>query len=137
MAYSLHHNVIKTGLRKIYQAYTRISFDHISAKLHLDSADDVEFIVAKAVRDGVINATINHQDRYIQSKENLDVYSTQEPQGAFHKRIKFCLRTHNEAVKAMRYPPDAHKPSPQTEQERRQREQEIAKMVEEEEEDGF
>jgi len=37
----------------------------------------------------------------------------------------------------MRFPPDAHKPSPETAKERREREQEIAKMVEEDEEDGF
>jgi len=130
----VHHNVIKTGLRKINLAYTRISFEDICTKLHLDSPDDAEFIVAKAIRDGVINATINHEGRYIQSKENLDVYSTQEPQAAYHKRIKFCLRTHNEAVKAMRFPPDAHKPSLDTAKERREREQEIAKLVEEDEE---
>jgi len=134
----LHHNVIKTGLRKINLAYTRISFEDICTKLNLDSPDDAEFIVAKAIRDGVINASINHEGRFIQSKENMDVYSTQEPQAAFHKRIKFCLRTHNEAIKAMRFPPDAHKPSPETAKERREREQEIAKnLAEEEDEDTF
>jgi len=133
----LHHNVIKTGLRKINLAYTRISFEDICAKLHLDSADDAEFIVAKAIRDGVINATISHEGRYVQSKENLDVYSTQEPLAAFHKRIKFCLKTHNDAVKAMRFPPDAHKPAPasETAKERREREAEIQKAMEDDEED--
>ena len=37
----------------------------------------------------------------------VDLYSTEEPQKAFHKRIAFCLDVHNEAVKSMRYPPDA------------------------------
>ena len=32
-----------------------------------------------------------------------DIYSTGEPQAAFHARIAFCLDLHNEAVKAMRY----------------------------------
>ena len=133
----LHHNVIKTGLRKINLAYTRISFDEICSKLHLGSPDDAEFIVAKAIKDGVINATINHEGRYVQSKENLDVYSTQEPLAAFHKRIKFCLKTHNDAVKAMRFPPDAHKPAPasETAKERREREAEIQKAMEDDEED--
>jgi 26S proteasome regulatory subunit N3 len=31
-------------------------------------------------------------------------------EAAFHARIAFCLDTHNEAVKAMRYPP-GHKKS--------------------------
>ena len=43
------------------------------------------------------------------SKETKDVYSTNEPQNAFHVRIAFCLDTHNEAVKAMRYPPKKDK----------------------------
>ena len=37
------------------------------------------------------------------------MYSTNEPQNAFHVRIAFCLDTHNEAVKAMRYPPKKDK----------------------------
>jgi len=132
----LRHNVIKTGLRKINVAYARISFVDICTKLHLESAEDAEFIVAKAIRDGVINATINHQERYIRSKENLDIYSTQEPQVAFHRRIIFCLNTHNEAVKAMRFPPDANKPNPaETAKERREREQEIAKNLAEEDDE--
>ena len=32
------------------------------------------------------------------SKEVVDIYSTQEPQAAFHSRISFCLDTYNEAV---------------------------------------
>ena len=133
----LHHNVIKTGLRKINVAYTRISLQDICTKLQLGSVDDAEFIVAKAIRDGVINATIHHDGKFIQSKENLDVYSSQEPLDSFHKRIKFCLKTHNEAVKAMRFPPDAHKTVGSTEsaKERREREAEIQKAMEEDDED--
>ena len=36
----LHHNVIRTGLRRINLAYSRISLADIAAKLHLASADD-------------------------------------------------------------------------------------------------
>lgn len=118
-------------------AYSRISFSDICAKLHLESDEDAEFIVSKAIYDGVISATINHEGRYIQSKENIDVYSTEEPQVAFHRRIEFCLKTHNEAVKAMRFPADAHKPSLETVKERREREQEIVKNLAEEEDDEF
>jgi len=132
----LRHNVIKTGLRKINLSYSRISFADVSAKLQLSGAEDVEFIVAKAIRDGVISATIDHAGRFIQSKENIDIYSTQEPQTAYHRRISFCLNTHNESVKAMRYPPDAHKSNNvESAKERREREQEIAKNLADEEED--
>ena len=95
----LRQNVIKTGLRKINLSYSRISFHDICEKLHLESEDDVEFIVAKAVHDGVIDATIDREHRYVYSKENPDVYSTQEPQSAFDKRIQFCMDIHNGAVK--------------------------------------
>ena len=53
----------------------------------------------------MIEASINHEQGYVQSRELIDVYTTREPMNAFHQRIEFCLKVHNEAVKAMRYPP--------------------------------
>jgi 26S proteasome regulatory subunit N3 len=72
------------------------------------------------------------------SKEGHDVYSTLEPQAAFHKRITFCLNIHNDAVKAMAYPPDAHKdelPDAETIKERQREEQELAEALAEEDYD--
>lgn len=57
----LRHNVIKTGIRMINMSYSRISLADIAQKLQLDSAEDAEYIVAKAIRDNVIDATINHK----------------------------------------------------------------------------
>jgi len=105
----LHHNVIKTGLRRINSSYSRIYFRDICTKLGLDSIQDAEFIVAKAIHDGIIEATINHTEGYIKSSDNVDIYSTNEPERAFAQRIDFCLQIHNDAVKAMRYPPDFKK----------------------------
>ena len=49
----LRRNVIRTGLRRISLAYSSISLTDVAAKLGLsESADDVECIVAKAIRDG-------------------------------------------------------------------------------------
>lgn len=53
----------------------------------------------QAIRDGVIEASINHEKGYVQSKEMTDIYSTREPQLAFHQRISFCLDIHNMSVK--------------------------------------
>ena len=53
----------------------------------------------------MIEATINHEQGYVQSREIVDIYTTREPMNAFHQRIEFCLKVHNESVKAMRYPP--------------------------------
>lgn len=46
----LRHNVIRTGLRRINLAYSRISLADVAQKLGLGSAEDTECIVAKAIR---------------------------------------------------------------------------------------
>lgn len=56
-------------------------------------------VCLQAIRDGVIEASINHEKGYVQSKETMDIYSTREPQLAFHQRISFCLDIHNMSVK--------------------------------------
>ena len=53
----------------------------------------------QAIRDGVIEATIDHEKGYVQSKETSNVYMTREPMAAFHQRITFCLDIHNNSVK--------------------------------------
>jgi 26S proteasome regulatory subunit N3 len=104
----LRHNVIKTGIRMINLSYARISLADIAKKLLLDSPEDAEFIVAKAIRDGVIEAIIDHDEGYVRSKETCDIYSTREPMAAYHQRITFCLDIHNSCVKAMRFPPKSY-----------------------------
>ena len=46
---------------------------------------------AKAIRDGVIEASLNHDDGYLASSTSGNVYSTTQPQEQFHQRIEFCL----------------------------------------------
>ncbi|KAF3992423.1 hypothetical protein FT663_00703 [Candidozyma haemuli var. vulneris] len=105
----LRQNVIKTGIRIISLSYSKISLRDICIKLHLDSEEATEYIVSKAIRDGVIEASLNHEQSYMKSKELLDVYSTKLPQDDFDQRIRFCLSLHNDSVKAMRYPSDDSK----------------------------
>lgn len=138
----LRHNVIKTGLRAISTSYSKISLEDIGKKLMLKGteAEDVESIVAKAIRDGVIEASIDHENQFVASKERTDVYCTQEPQLAFHQRIAFCLNIHNQSVKAMRYPPKSYNKDLESAEERREREQqdlELAKEMAEDDDDGF
>ena len=57
----LHQNVIKTGLKRIQVSYSKITLDDIAHKLHLDR-NDVEFIVAKAIRDNVIQSKLDHEN---------------------------------------------------------------------------
>lgn len=105
----LHQNVIKTGIRIISLSYSKISLKDICIKLHLDSEEATEYIVSKAIRDGVIEATVDHQHGFMKLKELLDVYSTKQPQEDFDQRIRFCLSLHTDSVKAMRYPTDDNK----------------------------
>merc|ERR1711920_1064454 len=102
----LRYNVIKTGLRSINVAYSRISLQDICTKLGLETPQDAAGVVAKAVVDGVIDATINYDEQYVTSKSRSDVYASCEPQKALHKRISYCLQMHNDTVKAMAYPDD-------------------------------
>ncbi|KAK4275076.1 hypothetical protein QN277_018215 [Acacia crassicarpa] len=139
----LRHNVIRTGLRNISISYSRISLADVAQRLRLNSANlvaDAESIVAKAIRDGAIDATLDHGNGWMVSKETVDVYSTTEPQLSFNSRIAFCLELHNKAIRALRFPPNAHddKGSAEKRRERQQQqEQELAKHIQEEEEDDF
>jgi 26S proteasome regulatory subunit N3 len=80
-------------------AYSRISLRDICLRLGLDSEESAEYIVAKAIRDGVIEATLDHEKGFMKSKEIGDIYSTREPGEAFHERIVACLSLHDESVK--------------------------------------
>merc|ERR1711972_200000 len=102
----LRYNVIKTGLRSINTAYSRISLKDICDKLGLETPQDAAGVVAKAVVDGVIDATINYDEQYVTSKQRNDLYASCEPQKALHKRISYCLQMHNDTVRAMAYPDD-------------------------------
>ncbi|CAI9264668.1 unnamed protein product [Lactuca saligna] len=138
----LRHNVIRTGLRNISISYSRISLADVATKLRLDSPNpiaDAESIVSKAIRDGAIDATLDHANGWMVSKETGDIYSTNEPQMAFNSRIAFCLNMHNEAVRALRFPPNSHKEKESAEKrrERQQQEQELAQCIAEEDDDEF
>lgn len=119
----IRHNVIKTGLRRINLSYSRISIKDICQKLHIENEEDAEHIVAKAIYDRVIDAVIDRKNHFLFSKEAVNLYTTPEPASAFHKRIQFCLDIHNESVKAMRYPPNAHKPESEKEKEDKKEEE--------------
>lgn len=105
----LRSNVIKTGIRMISLTYKKISLKDICLKLSLDSEQTAEYMVSRAIRDGVIEASINHQEGYIETTELLNVYDTNDPQIVFDERIKFVNQLHDESVLGMRYPDDDKK----------------------------
>lgn len=95
----LRQNVIKTGIRMMSLSYAKISLRDICMKLDLDSEESAEYIVAKSIRDGVIEASLDHEHAFMKSKEVGDIYATREPGEAFHERIRACLALHDESVK--------------------------------------
>ncbi|PON47709.1 26S proteasome regulatory subunit [Trema orientale] len=114
----------------------------LQRSFRLDSASpvaDSESIVSKAIRDGAIDATLDHANGWMVPKETGDIYSTNRPQTAFDTRIAFSLNLHNEAVCALRFPPNSHKEkeSAGKRRERQQQEQELAKHIAEEDDDDF
>lgn len=100
----LRQNVIKTGIRMMSLSYSRISLRDICIRLHLGSEESAEYIVAKAIRDGVIEATLDRERGFMKSKEIGDVYATREPGEAFHDRIRACLALHDESIKVRLFP---------------------------------
>ncbi|CAE7213725.1 Rpn3 [Symbiodinium sp. KB8] len=123
----LRYNVIKTGLRSICLAYSRISLQDICTKLGLESPQDAAGVVAKAVVDGVIDATIDYDQQFVKSNQKIDLYHS----CALHKRIAFCLQMHNDAVKAMAYPDENDNKDAEDPEEKREREKRELANIEE------
>lgn len=99
----VRQHVIKTGLRRIAQAYSRISISDVCIKLSMENASDAEYILSKAIRDGVIDAVLDNERGELITSDSVDVYSTSEPLHALQRRIQFLNVTHNDAKRAMRY----------------------------------
>jgi 26S proteasome regulatory subunit N3 len=104
----LRQNVIKTGIRTMSLSYSRIRLRDIVLRLGLKSEESAEYIVGKAIRDDVIEATLDREEGYMKSKDVGDVYATREPSDAFHDRIKACLALHDESVKVGDIPDELH-----------------------------
>jgi len=92
--------VIKTGIRRLSLSYSRISLRDICHKLHLDSEEDAEYIAGKAIRDGVIEGRIVHENGWMECAGQKRGYGP-EVSDVFGRRIAFCLDLHNQSVKVM------------------------------------
>jgi 26S proteasome regulatory subunit N3 len=126
----LRQNVIKTGIRRLSLSYSRISLRDICVKLHLDSEEDAEYIVGKAIRDGVIEGRVVHEKGWMECGSQKGGYGP-EVSDVFARRIGYCLELHNESVKAMRYPVNAHRKELAAAEGAREREKELAKGIQE------
>ena len=89
----LRQNVIKTGIRRLSLSYSRISLRDICVKLHLDSGEDAEYIVGKAIRYGVIEGRIVHEGGWMKCGGQKNGYGP-EISDTFSRRIAYCLELH-------------------------------------------
>ena len=64
----------------------------------MDSEEDAEYIVGKAIRDGVIEGRIVHEKGWMESGTQKSGYGP-EVSEIFGRRITFCLDLHNQSVK--------------------------------------
>lgn len=134
----LKHTVLKFGLKKLNISYSKISLSDIQKKLSLESIDETEQIISKAIRDGVITAVIDHNNGFMQSRDLNDVYATNDPQNAMDRRIKFCMDLHKEAVKALDYPQKEDKRDfGDLDEEKSQKEEDLLMSMLEDMEDDF
>ncbi len=67
--------MIRIGLRRISIAYSKISLKDIGNKLNIP-AEDVEFVVAKALRDGIMHGEIDHENQILRIEGDKNVYVT-------------------------------------------------------------
>ena len=121
--------MIKTLIRRISLAYARISLADITRKVHLESEEDAEYVIVKAIRDGVIDARVDHENAIMISNEAVDLYATNEPQAQLVQRFDFCLLLHNDSVKAMRYSLDHHRAELDSASAAHARERELVKEI--------
>ena len=64
----------------------------------MDSEEDAEYIVGKAIRDGVIEGRIVHEKGWMESGTQKSGYGP-EVSKIFGRRIAFRLDLHNQSVK--------------------------------------
>jgi len=149
----LRRNVIRTGLAKVNVAYSKISLNDIALKLGLKKDVDmsntssnninnegaIECVVAKAIRDGAVDAQIDFETGIMTSNETKDAYGTSLPAEVFHQRVAYCLDVHNECQRAMRYAEKSSNKTNETKEERMKRleDEEALREFMEEEEDYF
>ncbi|KAI0741586.1 diphenol oxidase-A2 [Daedaleopsis nitida] len=127
----LRQNVIKAGIRRLSLSYSRISLRDICVKLHLDSEEDAEYIVGKAIRGGVIEGCIMHEKGWTECGGQKSGYGP-EVSDVFSRCISCCLELHNQRVKwAMQYLLNAHRKELTAAEGARSRGKELAKDIQE------
>lgn len=110
----LHHNVIRMALQRLNRAYQRLPLNDVATLLRLGSAADAECVVMKAIHEGIIKATINHEAGYVETEHLAHPYYTRLPQSQLDERINHSQSLYAHMLKTMRFTAnqqsDGHKP---------------------------
>ena len=85
MILRLRYSVIRVGLKRLEISYSRISLDDVARKLQLDSAQEAEYIVAKAICDNLIKGQIDHENGHL-------LIPKTEPDDCFSGQIIWSLQ---------------------------------------------
>ena len=109
MILRLRYSVIRVGLKRLEITYSRISLDDVARRLQLDSAQEAEYIVAKAICDGLIDGEIDHEKGHLITKPETKLWTAQEMCGGLHIRIRNYLDLYRELVSKMDYPESSGK----------------------------
>eukprot|EP01013_Petalomonas_cantuscygni_P010311 TRINITY_DN2336_c0_g1_i1.p1 TRINITY_DN2336_c0_g1~~TRINITY_DN2336_c0_g1_i1.p1 ORF type:complete len:320 (+),score=63.06 TRINITY_DN2336_c0_g1_i1:176-1135(+) len=108
LIHRVHHNVLKTGLRRAVSAYSRISLASLAQKLALGDATDAAYVVAKAVADGIVDATIDPDvvgGAVIPRRESAR-FATATAAASMRRRIEYLVALRHELQRAMKFPPE-------------------------------
>jgi 26S proteasome regulatory subunit N3 len=149
--------VLKAALRRMTAAYSAIPLADAAERLgvaatagggsglggHAGAGGEAAAaaVVARAARDGVADARVRWGDggkgRSVVSLAPVDMYTTSDPQRAFHERILFANSVRADARKAMRYRDEGGMDETEAEERRRRaaEEEEFAQEIAEEEDD--
>merc|ERR1719245_2713888 len=78
------HDVYRTKepaveFQKINLAYSRMKLETVRDRLGMNSVEDTKWVVAKAIRDNIIEARLDYKTNTMISNETHDVYRTKEP----------------------------------------------------------
>ena len=85
-----------------------------------------EWLEAAAIRSWSMTIlSVNHEKGWLECGSSQTGYGPDVAE-AYQRRIGFCLQLHNESVKAMRYPLNAHRKELAAAEGAREREKELA-----------
>ncbi|KAJ4458808.1 putative 26S proteasome non-ATPase regulatory subunit 3 [Paratrimastix pyriformis] len=111
-------------------SFKRVMDDYEKAFEHDEVLNLVIRLRHNAIREGVVQATINHETGFLHALPQEDLYQTFAPEQMMHKRITQCIEARTDLLKSLRYlgVRDRDEEDEQARKEREELEQEVAHL---------